>query len=39
MLSEACRAVKTSGEEVLLAGSAGNVLLDKSDVSSMDLEG
>ena len=39
MLGESCTVAKTNGEEVLLAGSVGNVLLDNPDVSSMDLEG
>ena len=39
MLGEGCTVVKTNGEEVLLAGSVGNVLLDNPEVSLMDLEG
>ena len=39
MPGEGCTVVKMNGEEVLLAGSAGNVLLDNPEVSSMDLEG
>ena len=39
VLGEGRTVVKTNGDEVLLAGSVGNVLLDNPDVSSMDLEG